>query len=225
MPQTIKAVVVDDDFMIAKLHADVIKNIDEYQLGGIAYNFEQTLKLFNNCEPDLILLDIFLPDHSGIELLHYLRSKNYQCDIILITAAKDMHFVEASFRLGIFDYLIKPFDLQQLENSLKKYKEYKMSLKKNKKLNSQILEDIKQMRMPKKMILTTKKGIDERTLQKINNSLNTTQYKTAEEVAKQVGVSRSTARNYLSHLVEAQKVEEYLNYGTVGRPKKFYRKT
>jgi response regulator of citrate/malate metabolism len=222
--ESLRVLVVDDDFMIAKMHGKYIDSQNGYQLVGIAYNYDQALSSISEFKPDLILLDVYLPNHSGIDLLRTIRSKNSPCDIILITASKEREIVEEGFRLGIFDYLIKPFDLEHLTNSLIKYAQFRTRLSSNTELNQETLEDLKKLRAPKSSLNQPQKGIDLRTLDRIKHYLALQpEYQSSDQIALSAGVSRSTVRNYLIYLTEENIVEELLQYGTVGRPQRLYR--
>ena len=152
-----------------------------------------------------------------------LRSQGIPCDVILITAAKELEIAEEGFRLGIFDYWIKPFDLDHLKESLIKYQQYKARLGSSSNLNQAIVDDLKKIRLtgPSKQ---WQSGIDSRTLEHIKECLQRIEeFQSAEAIAKLAEVSRSTARMYLTYLVEEKLVEEKLQYGTVGRPQRLYR--
>lgn len=226
---SIGVLVVDDDFMIAKMHGKFIASQAEYEVVGLAYNYAQALSLISELNPDLLLLDVYLPDQSGIELVRSIRSRNIPCDIILITAAKEREMVEEGFRLGVFDYLFKPFDLEHLQNTLHKYAQFKLHLASAKVLNQDSLDDLKKLRAPNSTQNTPattqmRKGIDSRTLNRIKQSLvDKKQFQSVEEISQSAGVSRSTVRIYLSYLLEDQTVEEFLQYGTIGRPQRLYR--
>ncbi len=173
--------------------------------------------------PDLLILDVYLPDKSGIDLLRTIRSLHIPCDVILITAATETEVAEEGFRLGIFDYLIKPFDLDHLKESLVKYQQYRNRLSASANLNQSMVDDLKKIRS----VGQTKQlqsGIDYRTLEHVRESLvKTIDFQSAEDIAQHAKVSRSTVRTYLAYLVEEKMVEEKLQYGAVGRPQRLYR--
>ncbi|KJR46581.1 Transcriptional regulatory protein CitB, DpiA [Desulfosporosinus sp. I2] len=219
----LQVLVVDDDFMIARVHAKYIDSQKGYRVMGVSHNFEQSMALVHELQPDLLVLDVYLPDRSGIELLRTIRSQGISCDVILITASKELEVVEEGFRLGIFDYLLKPFDLEHLKESLVKYQQYKIRLGTSLNLNQAMVDDLKKIRStgPLKQLQS---GIDVRTLEHIKESLhNTKGFYSADQIAQLTEVSRSTARMYLAYLVEEKVVEEKLQYGTVGRPQLLYR--
>jgi response regulator of citrate/malate metabolism len=221
----LQVMVVDDDFMIAKLHGKYIDQQEGYELGGIAHNYEQTLTRVRELPPDLILLDVYLPDRSGIEVLRTIRAENIPCDIILITASKEIDVIEEAFRLGIFDYLIKPFDLDRLKDTLDKYRLFKTHLRSPVQPNQEFVEGLKKFRSAKPLAThEQQKGIDTRTLERIKRCLQgDREFRSAEHIAQSAGVSRSTARAYLDYLMEQGIAEEFLQYGTVGRPLRLFR--
>jgi response regulator of citrate/malate metabolism len=220
-----RVLVVDDDFMIARMHGKYIEQQEGYQAVGIANNFEQAMTLARELRPDLILLDVYLPDRSGIEALRAIRGEQLPCDVILITAAREIEIIEDAFRLGIFDYLIKPFDLDLLREALGKYRQFKSHLLLGVQPDQKFVEGLKLLRAAKPASTPqAPKGIDVRTLELVKNALALDRdYRTAEQVAQAVGFSRSTARAYLDHLFEQGELEELLHYGTVGRPQRQFR--
>ena len=72
-------------------------------------------------QPDLLLLDLYLPDRFGLDLLADLRTAGYACDAVVITAAKEGDAVRAAVRIGVTDYLLKPFGFGDLEERLLRY--------------------------------------------------------------------------------------------------------
>jgi response regulator of citrate/malate metabolism len=221
----IRVAVTDDDFMIARLHAKFVSSLQGFEVVGTACNYEQTVTLLQSSQPDLLILDVYMPDRSGIDLLHTLRAEKIDCDVILVTAAKENEIVEEGFRLGIFDYLIKPFDFDHFRKSLEKYRQFRSRLSSISQLDQDTLEELKRLRAagssPGRL---PPSGIDVKTLERIKKCLQ--QFdgpQSAQTIAERAGVSRSTARTYLVYLVEENIVEEELLYGTVGRPQRLYR--
>ncbi|MCL6444224.1 MAG: response regulator [Alicyclobacillus sp.] len=217
-------VVTDDDFMIARLHARFIDDQPEYRVLCTTSTGAGTLNTLEHLRPDLLVLDIYLPDLSGIGVLAEIRNRKLPCDVILITAAREREVVEEGFRLGIFDYLVKPFKLERLGDSLRKYAEYRRRLATSESVDQSIVDHLTRIRaMGGSTRTAVESGFDPRTLDRIRRVLaEAGRPCTANEVAAMAGVSRSTARAYLDHLIELQVAEEDLSYGTVGRPKRLF---
>lgn len=67
---------------------------------------------------DLIILDVYMPQMNGLELLRMLRAEGVDSDVIMVTSANDAETIEALMRLGVTDYLIKPFGLERFQLAL-----------------------------------------------------------------------------------------------------------
>ncbi|KPV45111.1 response regulator [Alicyclobacillus ferrooxydans] len=225
----LSVIVVEDDFRINQIHQRYVSSVDGFTVVGTAKTAAETLRLLQQCEPytpDLLLLDVYLPDHSGVELLSEIRSLKYSCDVIMVTAAKELDVVETGFRQGIFDYLVKPFTLDTLGVTLRKYAQYKAQLEASGPVDQAVIDSLKKIRATQLVKHPSQEsGIDERTLERIAQTLSALESaRTADEIAREAGVSRSTARTYLDYMVEKGLAEEWLSYGSVGRPRRMFQK-
>ncbi len=117
--------VVDDDFMVAKLHGRYVSAMDGFTVVGVAHNGADALRAAERLHPDLVLLDIYLPDMDGIDVLRALRTAEERdasrpsTDALFITAAKDAGVIRAALRAGALHYLIKPFNRSALQEQLR----------------------------------------------------------------------------------------------------------
>lgn len=220
-----KVLVIEDDFRIAEINKSFVEQLEDFKVVAIANNGEKAIQYIKETKPDLILLDIYIPDISGHDLFLYIKKHEPQIDIIMVTAAKEVKTLEFFLQHGIFDYLIKPIRAGRLHKSLDKYKSYRDKLTSQAELeqqdidailNKSILNDNEVKKYPK--------GIDSLTLKMIKNlCIKEKGEFTAEEVSKKSGISRSTARRYLEFLTKEGEMIEDLRYGTVGRPERIYR--
>ncbi len=117
----IRVLVVDDDFMVARIHVGFVDRVDGFEVVGVAHSGAEAAEAVARLRPDLLLLDLYLPDRFGLDLLADLRSGPYPCDAIVITAAKEGEAVRSAVRLGVADYLLKPFGFTDLEERLRRY--------------------------------------------------------------------------------------------------------
>ncbi|MBT2658312.1 response regulator [Bacillus sp. ISL-18] len=225
----IEVLIVEDDLRIAEIQKRFLDLIEGFQPVGIAVSYEEAKTLIEVLQPDLILLDVYFPDMNGLDLLKETKLQMKQMDVIMITAAKEIDKVQSAIRLGVFDYIIKPVIFERFKQSLQRYQEYHAKFLKLTKENSYISQQEVDKLFWKENDNTTNeraylpKGIDPLTLEKVIEVLGkVTTGLTAETVAKEVGVSRTTARRYLEHLVSIEKIEADLSYGTVGRPERVY---
>jgi response regulator of citrate/malate metabolism len=221
----VKVLVVDDDFMIARLHARSVEQEPGFELAGVAHTCKQALALTRQLRPDLLVLDVYLPDKPGLEVARGLRAASLPCDFILITAAREVAVIEEAFRLGMFDYLAKPFRMELLGEALRRYLTYRAELRSAaKEPDQRFVEALKSLRGARTAPAEAEKGIDARTLERIEKALaGLVQPGSAEQIAQLAGVSRSTARAYLTHLVKRGAAEELLQYGSVGRPQVLFK--
>lgn len=91
--ETIKVLVVDDDFMVAKVHAGFVRQLPGFEVVGAAHTGAQAVAEARRLQPDLVLLDIHLPDINGLELLQQLRDVVPELDVLVISAAREVETV------------------------------------------------------------------------------------------------------------------------------------
>ena len=101
---------------------DLLKSTFEmlFQNVYIATNGQECLEQVNYYKPDLVITDIEMPLKSGIECIEEIRAKNYQIPIIIISAYSDDNYLLKAANLHIQGYLLKPLDMDALENTLTK---------------------------------------------------------------------------------------------------------
>lgn len=217
----ISVFIVEDDPMVLDVNKGFLEKISGFSLVGEAASAKEALPKIQEITPDLVLLDMYLPDISGLDLLVELRSKRVPCDIIMITAARDAVTIKEVMRLGAVDYIVKPFRFGRFQQSLENY--YKM-VKKIRGLEQMKQEDIdewlggiegEEEELPK--------GINELTMKQIMLGLMSHEGPvTAEQLAKSVGMARVTVRKYLDFLVYKERAQIEMRYGSVGRPTNYY---
>ena len=110
----IRVLVVDDDFMVAGIHARFVEKTEGFTVVGAARNGEEALRLVEELGPDLILLDVHLPDMSGLDVLQRLRATGNVAGVVMVTADRDAEVVRAALHGGAMQYLVKPFEYPDL---------------------------------------------------------------------------------------------------------------
>lgn len=225
MSTTVQVMIVEDDIKIAKLHQRYLESISGFEVIGIATSVSDAEIQLDVLEPELLLLDVYLPDGTGIEVLNRVRSLNLACEVILITAARDVTTLQQAMRGGVMEYLLKPVMFPRLEAALKKYQKRSEKLHHAEGLDQSLVDEMMQndnaqssheSRLPK--------GIDSVTLEKIRNLFLSQSHYTADEAGEKIGSSRTTSRRYLEFLISTGELEADVNYGTVGRPERSYKK-
>lgn len=220
----IKILIVEDELLLAEIHAEYIKAYPACDKVWLAGNLAEARKMIEYMKPDLILLDNYLPDGKGIDLVHELLQERNSADIVFTTAASDMETVSEAIRLGVFDYLVKPIAYERLGQTLDRYIQRKAVLQGANKTNQSQIDDMfnTYARGESKEELPT--GIDAITLDKVLAlfAVPDAEY-TAESIAETIKLSRTTARRYLEYCLAQRKIEAEIEYGKVGRPQRIYR--
>lgn len=225
MAEVIEILIVEDDLRIADIHRRFIDRIEGFEVVGSAHTGVEAKDWISALKPDLILLDVYLPDMMGTELLSYIQRESPDSDIIFITAASEVHVVKQAFRGGVFDYILKPLTFDRFRESLFSYKEKRITLSTSGHLEEEsihLLWNQQKNVLPSENIFTPK-GIDPKTMEKVLFHLSEqTSGITAEKFGVISGLSRSSSRRYLEYLVSENQASAELIYGTIGRPERRY---
>lgn len=224
MSSKISIVIVEDDIGIAEIHRRNLDKIDYVEVIGIAASKEEATTLLDVLNPDLVLLDIYLPDGNGLDILRELRQKELSPDVILITADKDVNTLQEAMRGGVIDYLLKPVIFSRLEESINKYLSQKQQFI-NRVDIDQSMADAMLNSTSSATISRLPKGIDGVTLEKVRQLFTNKNQLTADQAGELIGASRTTARRYLEYLISSGELSADLSYGSVGRPERTYFKT
>ena len=222
----IRTLVVDDDFRVAELHAAFVERASGFEVVGRAHTSRQALEAAATLAPHLVLLDLYLPDLPGLDLLARFRALGPAPDVIVVTAARDVGTVRAAMRNGALHYLVKPFDARRLVEQLDAYRRWQADIA---RLAEASQDDVDRLYGRIGASPATPAGssghsrADEPTAQLVLEALRAAaEPLTANEVATAVGVSRPTAQRYLALLHELGHVDRQLRYGTAGRPSHRY---
>jgi two-component system CitB family response regulator len=224
---TLQVLIVDDEKRIAEINRRFVERVEGFEVAGIATDTTQAMDLLDVFDIDLVLLDIYFPGTSGLELLTIIQKQYPDTDVIMISAAKEIETVRESVKGGAFDYILKPLIFERLQETMKKYHIFRSRLAQLKQEGRQISQDeidqlIKGEGRRESPYLPT--GIDKLTLEKIVFVITEEPGGlTAEQVSRSIGASRSTARRYLEYLVSEGRLKADLSYGTVGRPERVYK--
>ncbi len=225
--KTIKTVIVEDDIKISELHRRFTEKVSGFEVVGIANTLKDGEEMVEILEPELVLLDLFFPEGSGMDLLWNMRKKGISVDIILITASKDVNTLQEALRGGAFDYIVKPVIFDRFKSSLEKFYSYRTELSRHSVVEQQMIDQI--IHSPRHETADeagVPKGIDPITLRKICAVFDDNSGKgfSAEEMGTMIKASRNTARRYLEYLLSSGYLYADIDYGTVGRPERvFYR--
>ncbi|MCF6409937.1 response regulator [Pseudalkalibacillus salsuginis] len=225
----IKVLLIEDDPMVREVNRQFIERVEGFQVIASSSNGKEGLELARSLKPELIILDIYMPEKDGLELMAELRALQLGIDVLVITAANDKETIRTMLLNGAIDYIIKPFKFTRIQKALEKYKALHTAFSKEGKIGQEDLD---------RLIKTTDdipvysskdegylpKGLNQQTLKQILRYLSNQETSlSAEETADGVGIARVTARRYLDYLGKTGKVELDVQYGGVGRPINRYR--
>jgi two-component system, CitB family, response regulator len=215
MSGDLQVLIVDDDFHVAKLHASYVDAVPGFTALPPAGTAEVALRAVHSLQPDLVLLDVFLPDALGLDLLRALDT-----DVIVLSAAADAASVRKALRRGALGYLIKPFSAEQLLQRLRAYARYRRLLADQQSVDQDTIERAIRSLSPGEKPKAARASSATETA--VLEALEPGQQYSAAEVAQLVGISRTTAQRYLSALADDGAVEIQLRYGSTGRPEHRY---
>lgn len=215
MSENLRVLIVDDDFRVARLHAEYVNAAPGFTALDPVGSGSAALDAARAFGPDLALVDVFLPDASGIDLLAEL-----DVDAFVLSAASDAASVARAFRRGALGYLIKPFTEKQLADRLRGYTRYRRVLGSSPELTQDTVDRARRHLLPASVQLTKSRTVTEGAV--LDALATAASPLTAVEVATAVGISRATAQRHLSALVDEGTVEMGLRYGSTGRPEHRY---
>jgi response regulator of citrate/malate metabolism len=217
----IDVLVVDDDFMVARIHAGFVERTPGFRVVGSAHSGAEALELADELSPDVILLDVHLPDRSGLTVLQELRARGNVAAVVMVTAERDAEAVRAALHGGAMQYLVKPFRSDDLALRLQRVRDSLGTLQDGEADQAAIDRAFAFDAAPAEASLP--KGLSEVTADLVLASLRERGEQSAGDCATALGLSRVTARRYLEHFVTRGQARVRLNYGGAGRPEHLYR--
>jgi two-component system CitB family response regulator len=221
----IRTLIVDDDFRVADVHRGYVERLDGFRVVGQAHTGTEALQAIQRVRPDLVLLDLYLPDVPGLEILHRIHALGAdRPDVIVVTAARDVDSLRAAMRGGVVHYLVKPFSFQAFEEKLRRYATLRGRMAQLAEADQAEVDRLFSLLRTSPEDSQLPKGVSEETLRLILDVLSTASGDlNAAEIAEAAGVSRVTARRYLEELADTGRVDMTLRYGGPGRPEHRYR--
>lgn len=213
-----RVLIVDDDFRVGELHASMVNELPGFTALEPVQDPRTVPKLVASQQPDLVLLDLYLPHVSGLELLRAIEA-----DVIMVSAATEPANIHAAMRGGALGFVIKPFEVKDLHTRLKGWARYRRQLQAGTNLEQAAVD-----RLYRALL-----AADEAPAAAAAGAPPTEQAVLAcvqqagaplsvAQVAEAVGIARATAQRYLAALVASEVLEIQLSYGTRGRPEHRY---
>ena len=222
----IRTLIIEDDFRVAEINSAYIQMVDGYEVIGVAPTATLGYQMVIAEKPDLVLLDLFLPDENGLELFARLQQlpRGTKPDVFVITAARDSQNLKDAIQLGAAAFIVKPFNGQELIERLQKYKSAHARLNVEGEISQAEADTTVALMRGGKVEDATEKISSNPTTALITKCLEANiQPMNSSEIANALGISRATAQRYLSQMADRQIVVLELQYGTAGRPINKYR--
>ncbi len=217
----VKTVIVEDDLMVSSLNTQFAQQTPAIEIVAVFHNGQDALIYLQNHKADLLLLDLYMPELSGLELLKKLREQDNHVGAIMITAANDAGHIEEALHLGIVDYLVKPFRYERFSMAIHKFLRQRQLMSQD---GAFAQEDIDKLFAGVNETESHAKGIQMQTLETIRQCLanHLHDFVSAETIASETGLSKVTARRYLNYLIEMHEAVSRVNYLTGGHPSTEY---
>jgi response regulator of citrate/malate metabolism len=241
--RVIRVLIVEDEPTAAEALALHVGRVPGFGVVGHVRTGADGLRRVAAGGVDLVLLDIYLPDMSGLEVLRRLRAGGHTVDVIATTRARDLTVVQAAVSFGVTQYLVKPFTSTAVRQKLERHSAYRASLAgagpavaqdEIDHLFGTLRETADASGLPK--------GISAESLQTVvaalrraleedatgahppaDTAADVVGARSAAELAGMLGMSRVTTRRYLEYLVDAGLAHRQARYGGAGRPELEYR--
>ncbi|MBT0567433.1 response regulator [Williamsia sp. CHRR-6] len=226
----IRVLIVEDEPLIAQTHQTYVERLTGFGVAGVAHTAQAALRQVASAAAegapiDVVLLDIGLPDASGLELASALSGQRPVPDIVAITSERDLAVVRDAVAHGVLLYLLKPFTFAAFAEKLERYRGYRAALTAGTDAAGQAEVD---------RAMAVLRGSDQRASAPSGTAPHTAEQiarlvrdsadgLTAGEVATGLGVSRVTAWRYLERLAEDGVAGRHTEYGRAGRPQVRYR--
>lgn len=223
----LSVLVVDDDARVARNHADCVAAMRGFAVAGVVHTGSAALEAVAAHRPDLVLLDLYLPDMSGIDVLQRLRGgtgagDSAPVDVLVVSALRDVDSVRRAMHGGAVYYLIKPFDLAALRDQLERFAAARDKLTGVDEVTQRDVDSVFGVHRPATR-RELPKGLTAETARLVADTLRTAGADlSAVEVAERAGIARVTARRYLEYLCSDGRAELRMRYGSAGRPEHRY---
>jgi len=199
-----QVLIVEDDPVIASVYRRTVNSIDRLEVAGVCSRGEDALALLRRQPCDLVLLDLKLAGMSGLALLQQLRSAGHPIEVVALTACREANMVRAIIQRGAIDYLVKPFPVERLRQSLGRFL-YRAAALRREQLDQDAVDQVCAAGRVSKRWLP--KGLTQEGV---------------SDIARTTGLARVTARRYLEYLVATDHASVEAVPCGPGRPRKLY---
>lgn len=196
----IRIVIAEDQRMLRSALGTLLSMEEDFEVVGEADNGEDALKLIENLQPDICLLDIEMPRKSGLEVASDLKKIGSDCKVIILTTFARPGYFERAVKAGVYGYLLKDGSIDELAASIRRImngsKEFSPEL-----IVSVIQDDNPLTDREQEILSLAAEG------------------KTAKEIAKQLFLSSGTVRNYFSEITQKLEAKNKIEAISIAKEK------
>lgn len=217
----IRVLVVEDEPIAARAHKAYVERVSGFCVAGVAHSRMDAERVLSRGNVDLVLLDLHLPDGSGLDLFRRIRAAGSTVDVMVVSSARDADVVRSAVAQGAVQYVIKPFAFGTLRDRLLAYQEFRNQVAGESDFDQDVVDRALGM-LHARAGGALPKGMTKETLAIVIGALREFGEASSTQIADFLGVSRITARRYLEHLADTNVAERSLRYGQVGRPETRY---
>lgn len=217
----IRVAMIEDEEEIAHFHTLFLKKVSGFELVSCSLTFEEGLQQVKAKKPDLLLLDVFIGEQNGLDILKQVRLEEQNIDVILITSANDSYTVQTGYRFGVIDYLVKPFSFSRFKEALERYQLIKQETKQGSFMQKEIDYLLQRQELQQlKEKIDMPKGITEVTAKRVLRALDEADliWQTAADLEERTSISHVSLRKYLRYFDEQSFIQKDLVYLSHGRP-------
>lgn len=223
---TIRVLLVDDEPLTLELHRAFVERLAGFVVAGECATARAAVTAIveRPGEIDLVLLDMTMPDGTGLDVLRHIRARASSVDVIAITAVRDAELVRSTASLGVAQYLVKPFTFRIFQERMRQYEAYRAQAAKTAGPATQAEIDALLSALRPSTAVELPKGLSAPTVEKVSDALRAAAGPlSAQQIADALEMGRTSARRYLEHLADVGRVDREHRYGTRGRPVTEYR--
>ena len=189
--KTLRVLVVDDHDIVRKGLTTLISRQQDLSVAGEAGTAAEAVAKASELAPDVVVLDIRLPDASGIEACREIRSQNSNIKVLMLTSYSDEEAVMGSIMAGASGYLLKEIRSQEIVEAIRQVGSGRSLL--DPAVTAGVLERVRRGKEDDKLAQLTDQ--EQRILDLV------AQGKTNKEISQEVSLSDKTVKNYVSNIL------------------------
>ena len=219
-----QVMIVEDDPMVAAIDRQYVEMNPAFQVVKVCKHGGEGAAYLEKASVDLIILDYYTPNMTGLQFVDRIRAMGSSADIIMVTSVNDTHIIRELLARGVLDYLVKPFQSRRFAQALERFLQIRRAIEGEGDYMDQAAID--KLLGQGESVPTLAKGLNPSTLELIRVFFTRHPGKlfTGEQIAAEVGLSRITVRRYVNFMVDGGEITASIDYQTGGRPSIRYRK-